>query len=509
MHTTHTEVLVVGAGPTGLVLAIDLARRGIPHRVVERAERGFPGSRGTGIQPRTLEVFDDLGVLPAFLAESRAIAPSQIWEGAERVAVRALVESADDSPGIPYPDPQMLPQWRTVELLGARLEELGGHVDFRTELTGFTQDADGVTATVRHADGTAETVRAGWLVAADGGRSTVRKALGVPFTGERLPSAPMLIADVILAGPDRAEIDRDHWHMWPKSADGFLALRPLEGTEAVQVIAGLGDDAGDLEGEPGATPEQVTRLVAGRSGLRLTVDQVRWSSVYRAGTAMAERFREGRVILAGDAAHIHPPSGGQGLNTSLQDAYNLGWKLGAVLRLGAPEELLDSYDAERRRVAADVLGLASRVHRADQSGAEGGFQRRGKETHQLTLGYRESPLSRELRRDVPEGALRAGDRAPDAPCVDASGTAVRLFDLFRGPHFTLLDLTGAPAAAPLPDWIRTYAVGDGPKAALRDPEGHAKAAYGSGLFLVRPDGYVALATDDAADVAEYVRRVAG
>ncbi|MBB5119650.1 FAD-dependent monooxygenase [Streptomyces eurocidicus] len=499
------EVLIAGAGPTGLVLAIDLARRGIRHRVVERSERGFPGSRGTGIQPRTLEVLDDLGAVAALQEAGGPCPPVQIWDGPERVRERDLVHRAEPGPATPYPELLMLPQWRTVEVLYGRLEELGGEVDFGTEMTGFGQDADGVTATLRRSDGSEETVRAEYLVAADGGRSTVRKALGVPFTGEPVDPRPVLIADVMLEG-----VARGHWHMWPKAEGGMLAVRPLEGAETFQVIAGYEDVTYEPEVARDATPEALLALLERRTGLPgLRVGEVTWASVYRARAAMAERFRTARVFLAGDAAHIHSPAGGQGLNTSVQDAYNLGWKLGAVLRHGAPEALLDSYDAERVRVAADVLGLSTSVHAADRAHAEDGLYRRGPETLQLDLNYREGPLTRELRRGVPEGALRAGDRAPDAPCVDASGAPVRLFDAFRGPHFTLLDLTGESAPPTVPDlpWLRTYRVG-GPHADLHDTGGHAKSAYGSGLFLIRPDGYVGLATDEAGDVAEYAGAVA-
>ncbi len=322
----------------------------------------------------------------------------------------------------------------------------------------------------------------------------------MPFAGEQIDPRPVLIADLLLDGPDRSEIDPDHWHMWQKEEKGFVGLRPLEQTEAVQLIAGFPEDGHiDLDGD--ATPEALSSLVSARTGLDLTVREVHWASAYRARMAMAERFRSGRVLLAGDAAHVHSPAGGQGLNTSIQDAYNLGWKLEAVLRRGAPEALLDSYDSERTRVAADVLGLSSRTHKADLRGDGGGRWRRGKETHQLALGYREGPLTREARRDLADDALRAGDRAPDAPCADASGAPVRLFDVFRGPHFTLLDLTdGEPAAAPeLPEWVRRFRP--------LDVDGHVKAAYGSGLFLVRPDGYVGLATDKASDVAGYLSLV--
>ncbi|WP_417801533.1 FAD-dependent monooxygenase [Streptomyces aureoversilis] len=528
--SAETEVLIAGAGPTGLVLAIDLTRRGIRHRLVERDGRGFPGSRGTGIQPRSLEVMDDLGTVAALLASGGPVPPMQTWEGTERMREWELVEPGDPSPGVPYPHVLMCPQWRTVEVLYARLEELGGRVDFNTELVGFTQDEDGdedgagVTAELRHADGTVETVRAAYLVAADGGRSTVRKALGVPFEVEAVDARPALIADVRMTGFEQAGIDRDHWHMWPTAPGGLIGLRPLEASaDTVQIMAFWSDTAYEPQPERDAAPEALARLIAERTGLTgLVPEETVWASSFRPKAGMAERFRTGRVFLAGDAAHIHSPAGGQGLNTSVQDAYNLGWKLGAVLRHGAPDALLDTYDAERMRVAADVLALSTRMHTQDRTlGVERGLSRRGKETHQLTLGYRTGPLARELRRGLPEGAdssedvLRAGDRAPDAPCTDASGAPFSLFDAFRGPHFTLLDLTGSdaegePAAAAVADveWVRTYRIG-GAAPDLIDAGGHAKAAYGTGLFLVRPDGYVGLATDDAADVRAYLAEVSG
>ncbi|MEV6672208.1 FAD-dependent monooxygenase [Streptomyces sp. NPDC051162] len=492
-----TEVLISGAGPAGLVLAADLARRGVRHRIVERSERGFPGSRGAGIQPRTLEAFDDLGLMPGYLAEAGPCPPVQTWEGAERLRTWDLVERGEPTPAVPYPETRMLPQWRTVELLYARLEELGGQVEFSTELTGFDQDEDGVTATLRHADGSTESVRARYLVGTDGSRSTVRRALGTPFTRTPVDARPVLLADFMVEG-----IDRDHWHMWPTAPGGMIALRPLEGVETFQLIAGFNDTAHEPDPERDATPEALTRLLAERTGLPgLRVGEVRWSSAFRANAAMAERFRTGRVLLAGDAAHIHAPAGGQGLNTGVQDAYNLGWKLEAVLR-GAPGTVLDSYDTERVPVAAHVLSLSTRQNAADRA-AGSGLTPRGSETLQLNIAYRESPLTQERRRQVPEDGLHAGDRAPDAPCHDVAGAPVRLFDAFRGPHFTLLDLTGQAPGLPSAARMRTCRVG-GPEADLVDTDGHAKSAYGTGLFVIRPDGYVGLATDDPADVREYV-----
>ncbi len=499
--STGTEVLIVGSGPTGLVLAIDLARRGIRHRVVDRAPCGFPGSRGTGLQPRTLEVFEDLGVLPAFLAAGGPCPPMMNWDGPRQLGEWELVERAAPTPAAPYGEVLMLPQWRTVEILGARLAELGGHVDFDTELTDFSQDADGVTATLTHADGERETVRVDYLVGADGGRSTVRKALGVDFEGDFVDPRPVLLADFFLEG-----LERTHWHIWPQAPGGMVMLRPLEGTESFQFLARFEDTGHTPDAGRDATPEALQRLLEERTGRTdLRVGEVTWSSTFRARAAMAGRFRSDRVLLAGDAAHVHSPAGGQGLNTSLQDAYNLGWKLDAVLRLNAPDTLLDTYESERMEVAAGVLGLSTRVHRADQ----GENPRRGTETHQLGIGYPTSPLTRELRQDVPEGALRAGDRAPDAPCKDPSGATVRLFDAFRGPQFTLLTVgyeDGLPAFEG--GLARTYRV-EGPTPDLRDPDGHARAAYGKGLFLIRPDGYIALATDDPSDVSAYLREITG
>ncbi|GHC73673.1 FAD-dependent monooxygenase [Streptomyces cinnamoneus] len=501
-----TEVLIVGAGPTGLVLAIDLARRGVRHRIVDRESRGFPGSRGTGLQPRSLEVFEDLGVLSALQEAGGPCPPMMSWDGATRLGEWELVERAAPSPTVPYGEILMLPQWRTVEILGARLAELGGHVDYDTELTDFAQDADGVTATLTGADGRRETLRAAYLVGTDGGRSTVRRALGIDFEGEVVDPRPVLLADAFVEG-----IERTHWHIWPTAPGGTLMLRPLEGAETFQFMARFDEEGQEPDAERDGTSEALQRLLEERTGRTdLRVGAVTWTSTFRARAAMAVRFREGRVFLAGDAAHVHSPAGGQGLNTSMQDAYNLGWKLDAVLRRSAPDALLDTYDAERREVAAGVLGLSTRVHRRDQGGdGTEGRPRRGPETHQLTIGYPTSPLTRELRREVAEGALRAGDRAPDAPCKDPAGATVRLFDAFRGPQFTLLAV-GYEGGLPPVDGglVRTCRV-EGPAPDLRDPDGHAHDAYGGGLFLIRPDGYVGLATGDPADVSAYLAAVTG
>jgi 2-polyprenyl-6-methoxyphenol hydroxylase-like FAD-dependent oxidoreductase len=461
----NTDVLIVGAGPTGLALGIDLARRGVDALVVERDGTLFPGSRGKGLQPRTMEVFDDLGVLGAIHAAGGGYPVGMVWQDGERLGEHHMFDPAEPSEDAPYNEPWMVPQWRTQEILLARLQELGGTVTFGREVVGLAQDADGVTA--HFASG--EPVRARYLVAADGGRSAVRRALGIGMTGETVDPSPVLVADVRISG-----LDRDNWHLFPpRGGTGFLTVCPLAGTEDFQVTAQFPEGT-----EVDLTADGVRKVVADRSHLAPEdVTEVRWASGFRPRAALADRFRAGRVLLAGDAAHVHSPAGGQGLNTSVQDAYNLGWKLGAVVAGEAPDGLLDSYGEERRPVAAGVLGLSTGVHR--------GEVRRGDATRQLGLGYRESSLTAETRT-VPDGALRAGDRAPD-------GTVggVRLFDAFRGPHWTLLALgTEAP---PMPDAVPV----------VRGP-GHG--AYGTGLFLVRPDGYVGWAGEDATGLGGYLAR---
>ncbi|MBO2438542.1 FAD-dependent monooxygenase [Actinomadura nitritigenes] len=462
-------ILIAGAGPTGLTLAIDLARRGVPHRLVDP---GHPaGSRGKGLQPRTLEVLDDLGVIDAVLAAGAPYPPLRAYSGTDVVWEGRMHEPVPPTPGVPYPNVLMVPQWRTEEILRDRLTALGGCVD-AVGLAAFTQDDDGVTA--RLTDGT--TVRAAYLVGADGGRSTVRKALGVPFLGETRDEERMLIGDV--RTPD---LDRDHWHMWAdlETRTPGVGLCPLPGTSDFQFTSVLapGDDP-DLTL---ATYQKHLADGSGRDDIRLT--GLGWASVYRVNIRMAERFRAGRVFLAGDAAHVHSPAGGQGLNTGVQDAYNLGWKLAAVLS-GASPSLLDTYEEERLPVAAGVLGISTALYRKAAEG-QADAHKRGEKTQQLLLAYPDSPLS-----SGPHG----GTRAPDAPLAD--GTT--LFDAFRGPHFTLLAFdTPAPACGPA---VRTVPI-------TANPE--AEAAYGitaPTLVLVRPDGYRAH-TGDPDTTRTYLTRL--
>lgn len=479
-----TDVLIVGAGPTGLALAVDLARRGTRALLVERGDGLFPGSRGKGLQPRTQEVLYDLGVLDAIHAAGTRYPTMRVWEGDEPGQEWDMMERSEPTEQIPYPEGWLVPQPRTQGVLYGRLRELGGEVRFGAALFGLTQDADGATATFE--DGS--TVRARYVVAADGGRSTVRRLLGIGMTGETVDPKPMLVADVRLTAD--APLPDTHWHVWPKAEDGTVAFCPLPPDSPSQEgrLFQLAAQYADESAIPDATPDGVIKLLASRTVLSPEhIAEVPWASDFKARAALADRFREGRVFLAGDAAHVHSPAGGQGLNTSVQDAYNLGWKLAAVLA-GAPERLLDTYEEERIPVAAGILGISTRIHRASSRGRQ---TRRGGEMRQLGIAYRDSSLTRETRSRLPDDALRAGDRAPDG-----RRGGVRLFDAFRGPHWTLLTVATEPEL-PLPcgEFIRTVHI----------PEEYE--AYGRGVFLIRPDGYAAWAGETTAGLEEYLTRM--
>ncbi|WP_030375299.1 FAD-dependent monooxygenase [Streptomyces rimosus] len=455
------RVLVVGGGPTGLTLGIELARRGVGVRVVDKATAYFDGSRGDGIQPRTLEVFDGLGVLDAVRAAGAPPAPLRVHLDGRFVGERWMTEPRDPRPDVPYPNAWVLGQSQTEAILRDRLGEFGVNVELGTELTGLAQDADGVTA--RFATG--EEARFDYLVGADGGASFVRKAIGVAFPGVTDESFRVLVGDVTAPGLDLAV---GHWFAAADEPVKGVALTPLPGTGRFQLITPLGD------GDDASLATMQAALDRFASGVRLTGHG--WSTVWRPNVRLAEKYRVGRVFLAGDAAHVHPPTGGQGLNTGIQDAYNLGWKLAA-------ETALDSYETERRAVAAHVLGVSTDLLDKYVAGHPDAHKR-GEEGFGLDITYRAPDAT---------GPLVTGDRAPDAPLLDADGKNVRLFDLFRGPHFTRLTF-GAPA----PDEEHAYAVlrpGDAPGRGryVTDAEGHAFAAYAAApgdTFLIRPDGYL-------------------
>ncbi|MGK6317289.1 FAD-dependent oxidoreductase [Neorhizobium sp. DT-125] len=487
------DVLICGAGAAGLTLAIDLARRNVAFRLIEKMVGPFHGSRGKGIQPRTQEVFEDLGILDTVVAAGGVYPLIREYREDGSFVEKDFGERPEPTPAEPYQIPLMIPQFLTERIMRERLVELGGQVEFGSALVGFEQDKDGVTARLSGPDGE-ETVRVRYLVGADGGRSFVRGALGVGFPGKTLGVRAM-VADVALTG-----LDRGWWHQFNDGdMQWMISICPLAGTDLFQLQGPV-----PLEGEVNLSAGGLERMIGERTGRRdIRVHSVNWASAYLMNARLAARYRVGRVFLVGDAAHIHPPTGGQGLNTSVQDAYNIGWKLASVLD-GAREDLLDSYEIERRPVAEAMLGLSTRLLGAGKQGEI----TRGREVRQLDIGYPASPLSVEC--GPKRNGLRAGDRAPDAPIKGAAGQPSRLFQLFRGTHWILL-VDGQGAAAPRAG-LHIHRLGD--KGDIVDAFGHIRETYGlapNECALVRPDGYVAailpLDAEGAARLEDYLNRI--
>ena len=446
--------MIAGAGPTGLTVARELQRRGVPFRIVEKSTEPFTGSRGKGLQPRTQELLDDLGLIDRFRAAGSDYPELLIHLPGGQIMRQRMDELHEPTPAVPYPNVLMVPQWRTAALLAE-----GIPVELGVGVAAVTQDETDVHVTLD----SGERVTCRYLVGADGGKSTVRRALGVGFEGETHESEQLLIADVRLTG-----LDRDNWHIWPGEGRSFrLGLCPLPGTDDFQLTA-----------PPTDLP--IEKLVASVDP-SITVTHVGWTSQFRANIRMVSQFRVGNVFLAGDAAHVHSPAGGQGLNTGIQDAYNLAWKLAT-----GDEALLDTYEAERLPVAAGVLGISTRLHRRAVAGDDDAMRRDDPALRQLQLSYRGGPLARD-HRDAP-GAVRAGDRAPDAPCGGG-----RVFDLLRGPHATVLAFDWA---GELPAGLPVHHISDPGAREIYDVRVPT-------LFLVRPDNYIGCATTDVTDLDAY------
>jgi 2-polyprenyl-6-methoxyphenol hydroxylase-like FAD-dependent oxidoreductase len=492
-----SPVVIVGAGPAGLVAALELVRRGVDVRIIERAASPSSGSRAKGLQPRTLEILESLGLIDEVLAGGGAFPPWRSYRGGRLAWEKSIYDllgtgPPTTDPAIPYPQTWMVPQWRTERILRDALLRLGTPVRHGAALRGIDDDGTGVAVTLRHDTGV-EHLRASYVIAADGASSTVRNLLGIPFEGVTREDERFVTADV-----RTRDLDRGYWHNWSHPADpaARVSICALPATGTFQFVAPLlpGQETPDL------TLKTLQRFFDERSdGAVVTFDEAPWITVHRTNERLAKRYRAGRVFLVGDAAHALPAAGGQGLNTAVQDSHNLAWKLAAVLG-GAPDDLLDTYEEERRPIA---VRLMAGLDVADEDGAK-------PDIFQLRNHYRGRRLSRQAR--AADGVVRAGDRAPDAPL----GPSHRLFTLARDGRFVALafgdaatrdcatvagrvDLTvldvrrGSPATA---DTIgRIYGVAPGEEA----------------LFLIRPDGHVGFAAGDrfAERLHAYLALVSG
>lgn len=534
------DVLIVGAGPTGLTLGIELARRGVPFLLIERDATPPTTSRAIGLQTRTGEMLRLLGIPRSALQPSVQPRALCLEEGPRTLA--CITFDAADADGVTL---TVIDETDTERILTTRLEALGGAVLRGTEVLSYRVEGDGVTATIRDATGERE-ARARYLVGADGAHSLVRRVAGIPFEGAAY-AEQFILADLDLDW----NLPHDTAHVWI-GGEHLAAVLPLPGANRYRTILPLAQDS---EMPSGATEAQIGEraiaILRERTGVPLRVQGApAWASAFRISRRQATRYRQGPVFLAGDAAHVHSPVGGQGMNTGIQDACNLGWKLALAARGQAAPGLLETYQAERAPIAHELLrntDLATRavlsqndlmreVRRhlipllAEQPRVR---QRMLPILGQLNVNYRGSFLAVDaasVRRK--RSGLVAGDRVPDQDVQTAAGGPARLYDLlahgwalllFAGSDTTperdraLRDLA-AVSQAIVGDAVQLVCItptpGDAVAGAitLADAQGALARRFGAsaGLAaLVRPDGYLGYrgALEDTGALASYLARV--
>jgi 2-polyprenyl-6-methoxyphenol hydroxylase-like FAD-dependent oxidoreductase len=510
----ETSVLIVGAGPTGLTLALTLRRYGIAARVIDRLEKPANLSKALVVWPASLEVLSGVGVAAELAHAGVPLQAVVFGDGDQRLARIAMDEGIDSA----HAQPILLPQSSTEAILAARLTRMGGTVERGVELTALSDDGGAVAVTLRHADGRIETARAMWVVGADGAKSAVRHASGIAFDGDTEQYA-YLLGDVRIDG---AQLDAHCIHIWWHDG-GTVALFPFAHGIWRMVCRGERNGADDPP-----TLDELQRKVTqhGPPGARLSEPE--WLSTFHINERLAARYRSGRVFLAGDAAHIHSPAGGQGMNTGIQDAANLGWKLAYVLQgRGYQATLLESYEAERRPVARDVIDNATRLlhigmaaHPMARLMRDAAVRtldhlpalqtRLRSEMSETDVVYRAGPLV--ALGDAPHFAKRgdAGARALDIRWSDRSGAEYSLWPLLSERH-TLLAF-GAGGASRAADCVAPYedAVASVTLDASHDGNGEARRRYAiddAGWVLIRPDQVVALRGVDS-DLAALERYMA-
>ena len=444
---TDIDVLVVGAGPTGLVLAAELARHGASFRVIDAAAAPTEQSRAIGIQARTLELLQVMGLADRFTARGVPIHAVNLHSG-DKVIMRLALDGLESA----FPYVLSLAQSETEQILIEHLERLGGRIERGVKLTELVQEDDGVGATLERGAGDVETVRARWVAGCDGAHSTVRNQLSLPFEGKTYHFEFML-ADLHVDGP----LATDEANVFLGEA-GLLAIFPLPDDRHRLVV-----DISGAHREPDF--ETCQALVAERVPLALTLRDPKWVSAFHIHARMVAHLQEGRVFLLGDAAHIHSPALAQGMNTGIQDAVNLAWKLGLAARGIAAPDLLDSYEAERQPVEHNVLQQTDLMTRLVSLEAplartlrdrlipvilsfDAVRQRVRRMVSELAVNYRQSPIVEEHWQ--PQGPV-AGDRAPAMALTawDGSRETDLLEALRQGSHIVLLALD-----ARVPDALR-------------------------------------------------------
>jgi len=513
-----TDVLVVGAGPTGLMLANQLGRRGVRTLIIDRHPGPSPQSRALGVQARTLEIYAKLGVATRALELGKRAGGANMWAHGRRAARVPLGDIGRDLS--PYPFVLILGQDDNERLLGESLQRYGIEVQWNTELVGLEQRSQEVRATLRQSDGALREATAAWVAGCDGAHSAVRELNAIAFQGAPYEHV-FFVADTQATGP--MVPDELNVYLW---REGFHLFFPMRGSDHWRVVGILPPD---MRGRDDLTFEEVAPSVRKEVGSALAFARCTWFSTYRIHHRRAERFRDRRCFLLGDAAHIHSPVGAQGMNTGLQDAHNLAWKLALVVSRRAGDALLDSYEDERipvaqrllqttdrafslivsdtwlaglfrARILARILALAMRIERIRRFAFL--------TISQTGIRYRHSRLSETLP-ELPHRAPRAGDRFPWLRLkLTSDGPAQDVYRLLEDTRFNLILFGQLPLAElgrEFADLVRTHIVpGD------RDNDRElARARIPSlSFYLLRPDGHIGLAGTrfDPAAVAAYASR---
>jgi 2-polyprenyl-6-methoxyphenol hydroxylase-like FAD-dependent oxidoreductase len=544
---TSLEVLIVGAGPVGLLLASELQRQRVDHLVIERQPGRAYFCKALGVTPRTLEIFDDLNALEDAIDAGTWLTGVITFTNGAQTATQVMDRLPN---GLPYGF-LTLPQYETERILEATLRQHGGAVKYGVALDSFTERPDGVEARLIDLSGTTHSVSCRWLVACDGAHSRVRKQLGLPFEGGRYSSTYML-GDVEVSW----DLPRGPSYRFNNVVEGqvinTVVAVPIPGFSQRYRLStampepktpeGINGDSGS-EAAEAPTLERLRDVMTPMLPAGARLSNLRWSSAYRISHRIVPRYSVGRVLLAGDAAHIHPPIGGQGMNTGLQDAHNLAWKLVLAARGRASSSLLESYSAERQPVGRDVVEHTDRAMQ-DARANRPLFQNPAQRESQLFIRYRESRL---VRDDVSDQAAsgdvdalpQAGDRAPDADGLSRPFMAhrIRLRDRLGCGRHVLLAFAAAEtaavdmvAAADLLDVLRrrlgddlvtgtVIAAPDAPSsigfermARLFDTDGAFRRAYGARggiVWLIRPDGHIGWRSDrpDRTRLDNYLDRL--
>ncbi len=498
-------VLIVGAGPSGLTLALWLTQLGIRVRIVDRTAEPGTTSRALVLHARTLEFYRQLGLADVVVDRARPFLAANLWVSGRKIARIALGEIGEGLS--PFPRMFILPQDEHERLLIERLHAVGIDVERRTEVIGVDDADDRVRVRLRRPDGTEESAEPAYLAGADGARSTVREALGIGFEGGSYAHV-FYVADVEARGP----VMNGELHVALDEAD-FVATFPMKGSGRVRLV-GTVDERAEHRGRDTGW-DDVSHGVIDRLGI--DVERVNWFSTYHVHHRIAARFRKDRVFLLGDAAHIHSPVGGQGMNTGIGDAVNLAWKLAAVLEGRADARLLDTYEPERIAFARRLVATTDRAFILATSPGEIArvvrvrvvpraipalFRLRAirrfmfRTVSQTRVDYRGSALSRGRA-----GRLRGGDRLPWVTVHTADG---------RDDNFTPLTSL---------EWqVHVYGDANQPLANVCAARGLALHAFRwrsamrragvtrDAAYVVRPDGYIGLADPEAspATLARYL-----